>query len=146
MDLIGGGVSLSGSYYIIPHQKVWLVRKYLIISTGISLVFLVTYYFLNESLFQSYLHKQFPALILFFYLQSLAVWWMLRLGEKSNWESPVYVLGGITFRFLTGLFFLAILFIMKPENIRPLMIQFIVLYLVYLIFELFAALPNLRRN
>jgi len=146
MDFAAGSVSLSSSNHSLPDQKVQLVKKYLIISTGISLTFLLIYYFLNDFLFQSYLHQQFPALILFFYLQSLAVWWMLRLGEKSNWESPIYVLGGITFRFLTGLFFLAILFIMKMENIRPLMIQFIVLYLVYLIFELFAALPNLRRN
>lgn len=107
---------------------------------------MVVYYSANDLFFKGALHDQFPGLIAFFFLQSLIVAWLFGLGEKDGWKTPIYALGAVTFRFLTALFFLLILFTMKLEGIRALMIQFITLYLGYLVFELFAVLPNLRRN
>lgn len=122
------------------------MRKYLIGSAVVSLVFVLIFYFANEQFLNSYLHTKFPALIFFFFLQSIAVSWLFYLGEKAKWDSTLYAMAAMSFRFLTGLAFLVILFVMKIENMKPLMVQFVGLYLVYLIFELFTVLPNLRRN
>ncbi|MEP4535056.1 MAG: hypothetical protein ABJ004_18315 [Cyclobacteriaceae bacterium] len=122
------------------------MKKYLIISTGISLSFLLLFFGANDVLFASKLHSKFPAMIFFFFLQSLVVSWLLYEGKKNNWESPIYALGTVTFRLLTGLFFLGILMYMKIDGIKALMVQFMAVYLVYLIFELFTVLSNLRRN
>lgn len=122
------------------------MKKYLIISTSISLGFLLLFFGANDALFASKLHAKFPAMIFFFFLQSLVVSWLLYEGKKNNWESPIYALGTVTFRLLTGLFFLGILMYMKIDGIKALMVQFMGVYLVYLIFELFTVLSNLRRN
>lgn len=122
------------------------MRRYLMFATVSSLGLILLYYFLNDLLLGGTLHVKFPALVFFFFLQSLMIGWLLYQGEKVNWETPMYALAAITFRFLTALFFLVILFVMKIEDLRSLMIQFIMLYLGYLIFELIAVLPNLRRN
>ncbi len=122
------------------------MKKYLFGSTAVSVGLILIYYFANSQFLDSILHVKFPALIFFFFLQSIAVSWLFYMGEKSKWETPLYAMAAMTFRFLTGLAFLAILFVMKIENMKPLMIQFVGLYLVYLIFELFTVLPNLRRN
>lgn len=122
------------------------MKKYLIGSAVISAGLLVLFYFGGVLGQESFLHPKFPALVFFFFLQSIAVSWLFYLGEKAKWESPVYAMAAMTFRFLTGLVFLFILFVMKIENLKPLMVQFVGLYLAYLIFELFAVLPNLRRN
>ncbi|MEQ8469979.1 MAG: hypothetical protein RIC35_02270 [Marinoscillum sp.] len=122
------------------------MKKYMLLTAGLSLVMLLAFYFFNETIFNNWLHPRFPALVLFFFLQSLMVIWFFYMGEKDGWKTPIYTLAAITFRLLTGLFFLIILIIMKLPEIWNLMIQFIALYLGYLIFELFAVLPNLRRN
>ena len=122
------------------------MRKYLLVSCGISVLLLILFYLDQGLLVYGYLHQQFPALILFFFLQSLAISVMLYKGQKSGWKSPSYALGMVTFRFLTGLLFLTVLMINKVENLTALMIQFLAIYLIYLIFELFIVLANLRRN
>lgn len=122
------------------------MKKYLILSVALTCICLVMYYFANEALFNAFLHEKFPALVGFFFIQSLIVSWMFSQAEKEGWQTPIYALGAITFRLLTGFFFLAVLFVMKFEDMKALMIQFVVLYLTYLVFELFAVLPNLRRN
>ena len=120
--------------------------KYLINPTLITVLLAAGYFIGAGKWIPGGLHPLFPWLILFFYLQSFAVAWLFSEAEKTRWQSPLYALGAITFRLLTAMFFLVILFVSKPEQIKSLMIQFITLYLAYLIFELFALLPNLRRN
>ncbi|MEQ9299248.1 MAG: hypothetical protein RIF33_11815 [Cyclobacteriaceae bacterium] len=122
------------------------MKQYLFGSISIALALLGAYYLANDQVFNSILHDQFPALILFFFLQSLVVAWLIDLAEKTNWESPIYALGTITFRFLTSLFFIAVLFVSKLADMKTLMAQFLVVYLVYLVFELYTVLSNLRRN
>ena len=122
------------------------MKNYLSGSMLISSLLLAAYYLANEAVLGSMLHAQFPGLILFFFLQSLVIAWLIHLAEKSNWESPLYALGTITFRFLTALFFIAILFVLKLNDMKMLMAQFLAVYLIYLVFELYTVLSNLRRN
>lgn len=122
------------------------MKKYLINPTLITILFISAYYLGAGEVVPGGLHQLFPGLILFFYVQSFAVAWLFFEAEKADWKTPIYALGAITFRLLTAMFFLVILFVAKPDGLKLLLIQFISLYLVYLIFELFALLPNLRRN
>ena len=113
---------------------------------SITLILLLPFFLVDTSLFGFNFHQSFPALVVFFFLQSLVVAWLIHLAEKSNWESPLYALGMITFRFLTSLFFIAVLFILKLEDLKLLMAQFLGVYLIYLAFEIITVLSNLRRN
>lgn len=122
------------------------MKKYLLLTTGISVLFLILYYFGNTPLFSGYLHDLFPGLILFFFLQSLVISWVICQGQKDEWKSPIYALGTVSIRLLTGIFFMAILMLSKVEGSRVLIIQFTALYLIYLIFELYVVLANLRQN
>lgn len=107
---------------------------------------LVVYYFLNETLFEGILQPQFPGLAIFFLVQSLPIGWMLSEGEKDRSRLPMYALGSISFRFVSGILFLVVFFIIEIENPTALVIQFMGVYLLYLAFELFVVLSNLRRN
>ncbi len=122
------------------------MRFYLFGVIGIACVLFASYYFESTMLASDTLHSTFPGLVLFFFLQSLVVAWIIYLAEKSGWESPLYALGLITFRFLTSLFFIAVLFVMKFDDMKPLMAQFLSVYLIYLAFEIYTVLSNLRRN
>lgn len=68
------------------------------------------------------------------------------MGKRDNWRSPVYALGTVTVRLLTGMFFLIIPMLLKVDGLPNLMIQFSLLYLLYLVFELYVVLANLRQN
>ncbi|REE00504.1 hypothetical protein [Marinoscillum furvescens] len=122
------------------------MKKYLILSALLTVCCLALYYLANDLWLEGFLHAKFPTIVGFFFIQSLIVSWVFAQAEKDNWQTPIYALGAITFRLLTGFFFLAVLFVMKLDDMKALMIQFVGLYLTYLVFELFAVLPNLRRN
>ena len=92
-------------------------------------------------------HEHYLSLIIFFCLQALLVIAIVEKGQrKKKEESSIYILGAITARFISGLFIILIFYMMKVEDIIGLSIQFVILYLLYLIFELIIVLSNLRRN
>lgn len=122
------------------------MKRYLIGSSILSAIVLLVYYCLNQNVLNGWLHAYIPGITVFFFFQSLVVSWMFQLAEKDNWENPIFTLGSVVFRLLTGMFFVLVLYSLKPENLKPLLLQFVIIYLVYLVFELFAVLPNLRRN
>ncbi len=91
-------------------------------------------------------HPYFPGLIVFFWGQSLIVAWLFSMGEKDRQQMPVFFLSGIVLRFVTAIVLLVFFALLEPPGIKALIIQFSVLYLVFMIFELIMALANLRRN
>ena len=120
------------------------MKKYLFTSLGISLVLLVVYFLNGLGLIE--LHGQFPYMVLFFFLQSLLISWLLSLAEKDRPRLPLYAIGAVSLRFLTAIFYMLILILLKVEDLRPLIIQFMVVYLLYMVFELSIVLANLRPN
>ena len=122
------------------------MKRNILFSLTISGVCLFTYYFLNDEFFNGGLHRFFPTLTIYFFLQSILIFWLVDLAAKEEWKNPIYLLGAITLRFILGLFGILILYTLDQEHLKPLLLQFVCLYLGYLIFELFAVLPNLRRN
>lgn len=122
------------------------MKRYLFLTAAISAVLIAVYYGLNEPFFNGYLHEKFPALIGFFFVQSFPIGWILSQGQKDPQSFPMYAIGSIGFRMITGLFLLLFFYFMKVEEIIPLSIQFTGVYLIYLVFELIVVLSNLRRN
>jgi hypothetical protein len=122
------------------------MRRNVIFSMAIALSLLLLFQFCNDLIFSSTLHELFPSLVLFSFLQSLIILQIIKLGQQTEWKSPVYALGIISVRLVTSLIFLAILGIKQTNDIKSLSIQFMGVYLIYLIFELTAVLANLRRN
>jgi len=122
------------------------MRRNVIFSMAIALSLLLLFQFCNDLIFSSTLHELFPSLVLFSFLQSLIILQIIKLGQQTEWKSPVYALGIISVRLVTSLIFLAILGIKQTNDIKSLSIQFMGVYLIYLIFELNAVLANLRRN
>ena len=112
----------------------------------ISAVLLLLYYALNDQLLASYLHAHFPTLVVFFFLQSFPVAWLLTQAVKTPESSPMFTIASIGFRMITGLFLLLIFYFLKVEDIVQFSIQFLAVYLVYFVFELTVVLANLRRN
>lgn len=122
------------------------MRKYLVPSILITAVLLMTFYFLNESMFKGYLHDQFDVLVFIFFLQSIPVAWLMHTGQKEPSQFPIFFIGAIGFRMITSLMILAVFYILKIPELFALFVQFSILYLVYLVFELIVVLANLRRN
>ncbi|MDW3196306.1 MAG: hypothetical protein R8G66_28290 [Cytophagales bacterium] len=120
------------------------MKKYLFTSLGISLVLVAVYFWNGFGLIE--LHSHFPYMVLFFFLQSLLISWLLSLAEKDRPRLPLYAIGAVSLRFLTAIFYLLILILLKVEDLRPLIIQFMVVYLLYMVFELSIVLANLRPN
>ena len=122
------------------------MKRFIFLSLIISIVLILGFYAGNERLFDEFLHPYFPWMVFFFFAQSFPVAWLLNQGAHKSDQFPIYVIGAITFRFLTALFLLLILFAFDIREINQLMLQFAGLYLAYLIFELIVVLANLRRN
>lgn len=120
------------------------MKKYLLTSLAISFVLLAVYFLNGFGLLA--LHDHFPYMVLFFFLQSLLISWLLSLAEKDRPRLPLYAIGAVSMRFLTAIFYMLILILLKVEELRPLIIQFMVVYLLYMVFELSIVLANLRPN
>lgn len=122
------------------------MKKILVPSAIGSVVLLSIFYVANDSLLDKILHPQFGALVIIFFLQSIVVAWLMHEAQKEPTQFPIYILGAIGFRMITSLMVLVVFYVLKIEDLTAFMIQFSILYLVYLIFELIVVLANLRRN
>lgn len=72
--------------------------------------------------------------------------WVGSFAEKDKWQSTTPLMAGVAIRFLLTLLGATVLIVSKADEMKSLLLQYAILYLGYLIFELFAVLPNLRRN
>lgn len=121
------------------------MKKYLPVFAIVSAVLVAMYYLLNDLAFGSYLHRLFPALVGFFFIQSVLISWLLKLGSEDKSKFGMYALGSIVLRLITSVLLLIVLFLLKVENTVPLAIQFMGVYLLFLAFELIMVISNLRR-
>jgi len=88
-------------------------------------------------------HESFLTIVFFFAAQTFVIF------RIESWTPEKYAvqvsLIKIVLRFLSSLAFITIL-IITNENLYLLVIQFIIIYLIYMVFEIGTALTNLRRN
>ncbi len=94
----------------------------------------------------SQLHGYFDILVIIFFAQSIPVAWLMQQAQKEAGQFPIYIIGAVGFRMISSLMVLTIFYVLKTPDLFSFMVQFSILYLVYLIFELIVVLANLRRN
>ena len=92
---------------------------------------------------QLHLHPSFSFMTLFFGIQTFVLF-RLDYWAPDEWKVQISMVK-IILRLLSSLVFILVLFYMQNDHFN-LVIQFISLYLVYMVFEIVIALTNLRRN
>ncbi|MEO9483285.1 MAG: hypothetical protein ABJG47_07565 [Ekhidna sp.] len=114
-------------------------KKWLFLIAITSVLLLVEYYF-STSLA---LHSSFQLMVFFFTAQAFV---LFRLDHWASEEWKVQMsMVKIVIRLLSSLVFILVMIYSQPDQFN-LVVQFIILYLIYMIFEIVGALTNLRRN
>ncbi len=113
-------------------------------STAISILLIVLWIFESQLPFP--LHHHFPIITGFFFIQSLVISWIFVRAKKKVETSIFYFLGATVFRLSTLILLLVFIMLIKGQNFQLLLFEIIVLYLVYLVFELRYVLINLQRS
>ena len=85
-------------------------------------------------------------MLAFFTIQSVVVAGILWLAEKKRDQYGMIALGVVVLRLITAIIFLIVMYVLGTDNVMQFAIQFMLLYLSYLVFELTVVLANLRRN
>ena len=119
------------------------MRNYVLWSVALSGILLLADYWFGESLG---LHPLFTLLVLFFLGQSLPIGWLTSIALRNPSQSSIIFIGAIGFRMITGLGLLLVFYFFNIPDLTYLSIQFVGVYLFYLVFELTVVLTNLRRN
>ncbi len=118
--------------------------SYFFQTTTISILLLVLWIFETQLPFS--VHRHFPFITGFFFIQSLIISWMFVKAKKKVKISIFYFLGATVFRLLTLILLLGFFTVIRGQNFQLLLFEIIGLYLVYLVFELRYVLVNLQRN
>ncbi|WP_420316881.1 hypothetical protein [Ekhidna sp.] len=114
------------------------MKKWILL--GIITVALLALNFLQENL---NLHPAWNLMVVFFSIQAFV---LFRIDQWVPQEWAVQIsLVKVVIRLLSSMVFILVLMLTK-EDLFSLVIQFICIYLVYMIFEIVEALTNLRRN
>ena len=116
------------------------MKKFIVLSLiGVALI-LIPY--LAEDLIP--VHEEYQTLVIFFIAQTAILFRMESIGgEKYKVQMRMVNIG---FRMISAFAFLLIMGLRIEEDLANFYIQFIVLYLVFMTFEITWALTNLRRN
>ncbi len=117
--------------------------KVLIFSLAVSFMVMAA----QLTAFARYLHPSIYYLIGFYTLQSLLLAWAESKFVKGNRQNFVlFVIGSISFRLFTSLVVAVAFLLAVGEQNTLFIISFFALYLLFLGFELFMLMTNLRSN
>lgn len=116
------------------------------ISVFTGILILISYCLLEVFQFSFVHHAIYQILgFLWFLYTSIHITYML-VAKNPNIESAILPLVGLGLRFLVSLFTVMFYLIKFPDNSALFVINFMVVYLIYVVFEITALLSNLRRN
>ena len=115
------------------------MKKWIILIAITSLLLVIHFVFREEL----NLHPAFQTMVFFFAAQAFVLFRIDHWTPKE-WSAQI-ALVKIVIRLLTSLVFILVLIYSQTDHFN-LVIQFITLYLVFMIFEIVMALTNLRRN
>jgi len=115
------------------------MRKWISLAVITASIWLVGYYFGEELT----LHGAYYMMVAFFAIQAIV---LFRIDQwaPSEWKTQASLVK-VVIRLLSSLVFIMVL-VYTQEDRTNMVIQFIILYLVFMIFEIVEALTNLRRN
>ncbi len=88
-------------------------------------------------------HPSYRTMVIFFAIQAFVLFRIDRLVPEQ-WKVQASLVK-IVIRLLSSMIFILVLIYSQPDKFN-LVVQFIILYLIYMIFEIVEALTNLRRN
>ncbi|MEP2026738.1 MAG: hypothetical protein ABJH98_18215 [Reichenbachiella sp.] len=116
------------------------------ISVFTGILILISYCLLEVFEF-SFVHPAIYQILgfLWFLYTSIHITYLL-VAKNPNIEQAILPLVGLGLRFLVSLFTVMFYLIKYPENSALFVINFMVVYLIYVVFEITALLSNLRRN
>lgn len=111
----------------------------------ITLILLTVLLITAEQLLASKIefHPAYLLMVMFFAIQTFVLFRMESWAPKE-WSTQVSLVK-VVLRLLSSLIFILVLMYTQTDLFN-LVVQFIILYLVYMIFEIVMALTNLRRN
>ena len=91
--------------------------------------------------------EKFYTILIFFFIQSIAVHILFKLGQKHlDLSIPLLVMATMTIRVLTSLMFVGTFIVMGVNELTNFVITFFAIYLFYFVFEIITVLSNLRTN
>lgn len=100
---------------------------------------------LKWALGEPYIHQKIAAIIVFFSLLTLLTGMLsIILLKKDEFNSVSVILGSTVLRLILSLFFVFILLWGGDENILWFVINFFAIYLLYLLFDIYSLITNLR--
>ena len=106
-----------------------------------------TSYALKFSGAGEYIHSAALASVIFFTLQSLLLLWAESKFVNNDGQNFVlFIIGSISFRLLTSLVVAIVYLVAIGEENTSFILTFFTLYLLFLGFELFTLMTNLRSN
>ncbi|MEQ6121576.1 hypothetical protein [Reichenbachiella sp. MALMAid0571] len=114
---------------------------------ALTLAILLVYLLLAQADISIPFGEKFYAVLIFFFIQSIIVHVLFRLGQEHlELSVPLLVMATMTIRVLTSLMFVATFIVMGVNEITNFVITFFAIYLFYFVFEIITVLSNLRTN
>ncbi len=116
------------------------------ISVFTGILILISYCLLEVFQF-SFVHSAIYQILgfLWFLYTSIHITYLL-VAKNPNIESATLPLVGLGLRFLVSLFTVMVWLIKNPDDSALFVLNFMAIYLIYVVFEITALLSNLRRN
>lgn len=100
---------------------------------------------LQYTLNPPFIHNNIWWIILFYALLSLGTGNISeKLLSKKKYNSVTILIGGVVFRLLASLAFVFVILYLGDENILWFVVNFFAVYLLYLLFDIYGLITNLR--
>ncbi len=121
------------------------LKKFIIRGIIISLVLFIAGFFLFITILKEYFSFSFPVLLLVIFLINVLFHrYLIRSAERSNRKFPIKFMGatGIKMGLYLNLIILFVVF--DRENTVPFLLVFMIIYVIFTIFELVSVLDYLK--
>lgn len=104
-------------------------------------------YLVQEFLMPTWIHESIWTMMAFFiiltWITGMFTHYLLQLSKEN---SVSILLGGIGLRLLSSIGFVAVMLILDVENIILFIVNFFIVYFLYLLFDIYMLIANLRPN
>jgi len=114
---------------------------------ALTLILVLAYLLIEQSEFSIPFGEKFYVVLIFFFIQSIAVHVLFKLGQEHlELSVPLLIMATMTIRVLTSLMFVGTFIVIGVSDLTNFVITFFAIYLFYFVFEIITVLSNLRTN
>jgi hypothetical protein len=104
-------------------------------------------YIIQQYLMPTWIHESVWTILAFFiiltWITGMFTHYLLQLSKEN---SVSILLGGIGLRLLSSIGFVAVMLMLGVENIILFIVNFFIVYFLYLLFDIYMLIANLRPN